>query len=137
MTRLFLALALIAAPVAAAEPLPEWRYVNTDDTGSHYYLRTEDWLEGRSHMRSAKAWLMTDSSGDKTIEWKSSKMLVSVDCVAETYRSLWFVFTYPSGKVESHAASDKSVRPVVPGTILAGAVDMLCVDPAPTPEEMA
>ncbi len=126
MRALLIAAALMAAP-AAAEPLPEWSHVGGDMNDTEWYIRTKDWLAGYSGSRSAKMWITLDSSRDRTVPYRSAKLLYTVDCVSELYRYEQGTYYYSSGDVRT-AGKIHTPRHSTPGTILAAAIDMLCED---------
>lgn len=127
MKRLIIAALLIASPAAAQDN--EWTYAATNSSGSDYYIRTQDWLAGRSHHRAARAWVMTNDSRNRNVEWMSSKALYEVDCVGESYRRLSTVVYYRNGRASDLGSTGREY--IVPGSVFAALARELCSDPAP------
>lgn len=123
----------VSPPVAAAAPGTtqdsEWRYVSENSSGSHYYVRTKDWIKGRSHHRAARAWVKTDDRSNSGVEWNESKELIEFNCPAGTYRSISTTLYFEDGRTESLGAS--SPKYVVPESVFEAVFDAVCTDPAP------
>jgi hypothetical protein len=104
---ILLASAVVVGSPGAAQMSDDWRYIDSNSSGSEFYLRTQDWLAGRSQQRSARAWVKTEDGRNARVPWMESKVLYEVDCVAFTYRLLQATWYYRGGKVRREALNTR------------------------------
>lgn len=129
MKYLFL-LIISLTPVAALNAEDnEWTYTgNSKDNSSAIYVRTEDMMKGRSNQTSAKAWVKADHSKDATTSFRETKMLLEINCPAQTYKTLSTARYYPNGEAQTDTPSYTSTEHVIPGSMAESVVKLVCED---------
>lgn len=127
--------AIIASLFLAALPpghsSSEWEYMTSDADQSDWYVRTEDYLNGRSDQTNAYAWVLLDSRKDRTVRFSYVKSLYRINCPAQTYITLQSTYYYADGSNRSSNYGRLTVA--VPGSVMAEIVANVCADPTPPP----
>lgn len=113
---------------AMSQDRPEWFLIDTNKTGTQIFARTIDLQAGRPESRAAKLWVKIDASRDRTVSWREIKTLYAVDCIAETYRVITTHVAYSTKQSET-IPGDMKLQFVVPGSVMAGATEILCSSP--------
>lgn len=119
-------------PAPAPATVPQWYFLTTSD-GTLYYVRGQDVSKSTKSSRSAKFWLKTDDSNNKSVSYRTSMTQYNLDCVAETYKIESFT-TYNAAGNSTDYPQDFKVYKVVPETIFASAAELICSDNLPPPD---
>lgn len=131
MIKFMFAAALLAIPFSAAaksSDLPEWLNIDTSETNSVVYARTEDLMKGRSYQTDARVWVRIDASRDRTVDWREMIIFYSINCPKYTYEILHMSTFYRGGRNVTNQVSGKTEY-IVPRTIMARTADVLCYTP--------
>lgn len=104
----------------------EWIYVGESLTNGVHYVRTEDVMNGKSTQTAAKAWMKVDHSREANKIFRESKMLLEIDCPAQTFRHLAIVSSRPDGTVRSETTTNAPKKYVVPDSIVENVVKKVC-----------
>jgi hypothetical protein len=134
-----LILAMLLIPITALADTPagpdDWLMVDTTTTGTKVFARTMDINAGRPADRAARIWVKTDASRDKTVIFRESKVLYSVDCPAGEYTAVTYAFYLPDGSVRTNRAeANERSSFAVPGSIMSDIIQALCAAPSSSEE---
>ena len=128
---LFIMLALAPAAIVNAAD-PEWYYIATDVDDTEVSARYSDLLKGRSDQTTARVWVKSDHSKDKTTDARETKTFYEVNCPARTFKALSRSTLYPgntSPDVDEYPFG-YSAKNIVPETVMESVADALCLDPS-------
>lgn len=122
---IFLLIMPLTAAAATTDEFPEWEEIDTTHSNTVVYARTEDLLRGRADQTDARVWVRMDHTRDMTFKARSSMMLYTVNCPAQTYRNLKLVMFSPNGESREGGVSGVTEY-IVPKTIMAYVANLLC-----------
>lgn len=128
--KLIFALLLSLVPLAAAtaEAPPEWSLLGTDNDGTDIYVRTDDMLKGRPTHTQAMAWIKLDHSKDSSTSLRESKILVEINCPAQTFRRLSSVNYQPDGSSNTDTPTYAKTDYITPETTIFAVAKIVCAD---------
>ena len=118
---------------ASTTPIPQWYYFASDD-GSMFYVRGQDVASSRATSSTARFWVKTDNSKNKSVSYRSTMARYNLDCIAETYKTESFAVFDASGRSTENSL-DFKIHPVVPETVFASVAEIICSDNLPIPDE--
>lgn len=124
-----LVLTTLAVPAYGEDEVPEWTFIDTTNTGTKIYARSQDILAGRADDTAAKVWVRFDASRDNTITWQSTVSLYVLNCIAETYQAVQHTYYYRDGRSRSTDRPEQ-VRFIPPGSNVDSIKKMVCYTPA-------
>ncbi|MGN6498237.1 MAG: surface-adhesin E family protein [Tsuneonella sp.] len=122
------------ATQSAQESIPQWYYVTETSDGSKVYIRGRDVENSGKSSRSARFWLKTDDSKNRSSSYYSSMALYNLDCVSETYMVEVLNVYDAKGAVTQLGTSEKTSR-IVPDSVLSDAAALVCSNDRPSPDK--
>jgi hypothetical protein len=105
-----------------------WTEIIEDDE-ARFFLRDQDWKNGRSHMTNVKVWARIQMIHPDPI-WTSAMVYYRINCVNDTFQTIQATYYNADGSVKSTAGSNAPTHPV-PGSNAGEMVRLTCVDPQP------
>lgn len=116
---------LLCATAAHADNSQRWQYVGDGSGGASVSVLKENLLAGRADQRDARMWVLFDARKVTASDVYQVRSLVSVDCVAHTYRKVSTSIMYKDGTSSTNLEYG-SALPVVPDSPMEIAVGLLC-----------
>ena len=115
------AMALAISSAAAAENLISF---GEDVDGSVHYFDVDTIKKVSDGY--INVWGIIDSSKDKTVKWRTQKILLNIDCAGMKYEALYHAKYDANGRVMDSGPLDESLKPAIPGTSGYRLVEAVC-----------
>lgn len=113
--------------VTAIQPSGEWQQVSVSSSGTKWLVRADD-IANETNMNPT-VWVSLDFSADRTVQSRSAKRRVVIDCAAATYQVIANI-EYNAQGVALQSSTDVPSRyshqPIVPETVTEDLAKAVC-----------